>query len=78
MGGVNELALRTEDLWKIFEQDPEPVNAVRGVSIDVRPGEFVAMAGPSGSGKSTLLNLLGGGNARKQASRCCGRTTLGF
>jgi putative ABC transport system ATP-binding protein len=54
------LAVRTEDLWKIYPQEPEPVEAVKGLEIRIRPGEFVAMAGPSGSGKTTLLNLLGG------------------
>ena len=55
-----EHAVRTEDLWKIYPQDPRPVEAVRGVDLVVAPGEFVVMAGPSGSGKTTVLNLLGG------------------
>ncbi|MDE2804447.1 MAG: ABC transporter ATP-binding protein [Gemmatimonadota bacterium] len=57
---MNEHAVRTEDLWKIYPQDPRPVEAVRGVDLVVAPGEFVVMAGPSGSGKTTVLNLLGG------------------
>ncbi len=54
------LAVRTDDLWKIYPQEPEPVQAVRGVTLEIESGDFVAMAGPSGSGKTTLLNLLGG------------------
>ena len=53
-------AVRTQDLWKVYPQDPRPVEAVRGIDLRVRRGEFVAMAGPSGSGKTTVLNLLGG------------------
>jgi putative ABC transport system ATP-binding protein len=53
-------AVRTDGLWKTYDQGAAPVHAVRGVSIEVAHGEFVAFAGPSGSGKTTLLNLLGG------------------
>ncbi|NIR46379.1 MAG: ABC transporter ATP-binding protein [Gemmatimonadetes bacterium] len=56
----NSAAVRTEDVWKIFEQEPEEVQAVRGVTMTIESGEFTAMAGPSGSGKTTLLNLIGG------------------
>ena len=55
-----DVAVRTEDVWKIYAQEPEDVEAVRGVSLEVREGDFMTMAGPSGSGKTTLLNMLGG------------------
>jgi len=76
----DDLAVRTHDLWKTYPQEPEPVQAVRGVTLDVRRGEFVAMAGPSGSGKTTLLNLLGGlTRATRGRVEVAGRdlTTLG-
>ncbi len=53
-------AVRTENVWKIYPQEPQPVEAVRGVTLAIDSGDFVAMAGPSGSGKTTVLNLLGG------------------
>ena len=59
-GGAVDHAVRTEKLWKVYPQDPRPVEAVRGIDLRVGRGEFVAMAGPSGSGKTTVLNLLGG------------------
>ena len=55
-----QLAVRTEEVWKIYPQEPDHVQAVRGVSLEIESGDFVAMAGPSGSGKTTVLNLLGG------------------
>jgi putative ABC transport system ATP-binding protein len=51
--------IHTDDLWRTYQMGAEEIHALRGVSFDVQPNEYVAVMGPSGSGKSTLMNLIG-------------------
>jgi putative ABC transport system ATP-binding protein len=52
--------VRIRDVHKHFTRGSERIDVLKGVTLDIPPGDFVALMGPSGSGKTTLLNLLGG------------------
>ena len=56
----NGALVEVRDVYKVFRRGEERIEVLNGLSLDVAPGEFLALMGPSGSGKSTLLNLIGG------------------
>lgn len=55
----NQILIQTEDLSKTYPLGEQTVQALRGVSLTFREGEFAGVVGPSGSGKTTLLNIIG-------------------
>ncbi len=56
---MNKSVIKIEDAWKIYKLGEVEVQAVRGINIDIKKGEFVSITGKSGSGKSTTLNMIG-------------------
>ncbi|MCZ7383542.1 MAG: ABC transporter ATP-binding protein [Candidatus Methanoperedens sp.] len=51
--------IELDDVWKIYKMGEVEVPALKGLSLKVAPGEFLALMGPSGSGKSTAINMIG-------------------
>jgi putative ABC transport system ATP-binding protein len=56
---VSDLVIQIRDLTRVYDMGAEKVHALRGVSVEIRRNEHVAIMGPSGSGKSTLMNVIG-------------------
>jgi putative ABC transport system ATP-binding protein len=57
---MSEIVIKSNALYKIYNEDTIPVYALKDVSIEIERGAFVAVVGPSGSGKTTFLNIVGG------------------
>ena len=55
----NGMLLYLEDVWKIYQMGEVEVPAFKGVTVEIKKSDFVAIIGASGSGKSTMMNLIG-------------------
>src|SRR3989338_1527456 len=56
---MKKSVIKLENVWKVYRMGNVEVNALQGLSLDVKDGEFLAIMGPSGSGKSTAVNMVG-------------------
>jgi putative ABC transport system ATP-binding protein len=74
---VAGVAARATDVWKVYGSGEAQVVALRGVSVELRRGQFTAIMGPSGSGKSTLMHCLAGLDTVTRGEVAIGDTVLG-
>ncbi len=56
---MRDIIIKLDNVWKIYKMGEVEVPALRGVNLEVKRGEFLAVMGPSGSGKSTAMNMIG-------------------
>jgi len=56
---MKNIIIKLQDVWKTYQMGEVEVQALRGLNLEVREGEFLAIQGPSGSGKSTAMNMIG-------------------
>src|SRR3989339_1650144 len=56
---MKDVIIKLENVWKIYKMGKVEVPALRGLNLEIKKGEFVAIMGPSGSGKSTAMNMIG-------------------
>ncbi len=56
---LRPIVIKLEDVWKVYKMGEVEVPALRGLNLEIRDNEFVAIMGPSGSGKSTAMNMIG-------------------
>jgi putative ABC transport system ATP-binding protein len=54
-----ETIMKLQDVWKIYKMGEVEVSALKGINVEIKKGDFVAIIGASGSGKSTMMNLIG-------------------
>ncbi len=59
MAAKKDIIIKLENVWKTYKMGDIEVHALRGLNLEVRRGEFLAIVGPSGSGKSTAMNMVG-------------------
>ena len=72
-----EVVVRLEQVTKTYQRDSVAVNALAGIDLEIRKGDFAVLVGPSGSGKTTLLNMIGGLDTPTSGHVWIGGTEIG-